>query len=236
MKMKANRLGEMLLEAGLIDQFQLESALSMQRNLGGRIGSAIVKLGYLPENTIMEFLESQSKFSRVSLSTLDIPPTVISILPAAKLKHLLVVPIELRQSGAEKSLRIAMTDPTNQQLITDLQFATGCRVLPVLASEDEIRQALEKNLPKEPPKPVSKGAPKAYPNGTGIDFGDPNLIDFGSDEELDFGGSAGIGYADRAKVGMSRQSDEDPRMDRLLELLKAKGILSDLDVKRVKNG
>ncbi len=42
MKIAANRLGEMLLEAGLIDQFQLDSALSMQRNLGGRIGSSLV--------------------------------------------------------------------------------------------------------------------------------------------------------------------------------------------------
>ena len=63
MKLNANRLGEMLLEAGLIDQFQLESALSMQRNLGGQIGSALVKLGYLPEETILEYLEVQEKFA-----------------------------------------------------------------------------------------------------------------------------------------------------------------------------
>lgn len=220
MKLKSNRLGEMLLEAGLIDQFQLESALSMQRNLGGRIGSAIVKLGYLPENTIMEFLESQSKFSRVSLEALEIPPAVISVLPAAKLKHLLVVPIELRQSGQEKTLRIAMTDPTNQKLISDLQFVTGCRVLPVLATEDEIRQALENNLPKEEARPFN--------DEPEIDFGDPNLIDFGGPAEIDFVGTV--------KSDISLSADGDPRLDRLLELLKAKGILSDLDVKRVKFG
>lgn len=220
MKLKANRLGEMLLEAGLIDQFQLESALSMQRNLGGRIGSAIVKLGYLPEDTILEFLESQSKFSRVSLESLDIPLSVISVLPAAKLKHLLVVPIEMRQSGAEKTLRVAMTDPTNQKLISDLQFATGCRVLPVLASEDEIRQVLESKLPKDVSKP--------FDDELEIDFGDPNMIDFGGPEEIDFAGPAG--------VDLTRAAAGDPRLDRLLELLKAKGVLSALDVDRVKTG
>jgi type IV pilus assembly protein PilB len=205
MKLKANRLGEMLLEAGLIDQFQLESALSMQRNLGGRIGSAIVKLGYLPEETILEFLESQSKFSRVSLQDLEIPLALMTMLPADKMKHLLVVPIELRQSGQEKTLRVAMTDPTNQKLISDLQFATGCRVLPVLASEDEIRQALKNNLPVDPPKAQEPQLvqPTAH---------DPNLLD------------------------LSEVSASDPRLDRLLDVLKEKGILSAIDVERVKFG
>ena len=80
MQLNANRLGEMLLEAGLIDQFQLESALSMQRNLGGRIGSALVKLGYLPEETIMEFLETQVKYSRVSLKELEVPEQLMRLL------------------------------------------------------------------------------------------------------------------------------------------------------------
>lgn len=202
MQIAANRLGEMLLEAGLIDQFQLDSALSMQRNLGGRIGSALVKLGYLPEETILDFLESQSKFSRISLQDLEIPLGLMTMLPADKLKHLLVVPIELRQTGQEKTLRMAMTDPTNLKLITDLQFATGCRVLPVLASEDEIRQALENNLPVEAPKPPAIETPQAP-------F-DPSLIDFG-----DLPGN-------------------DPRLDRLLEILKEKGVLSALDIERVK--
>ena len=196
MDLKTNRLGEMLLEVGLIDQFQLDSALSMQRNLGGRIGSALVKLGYLPEDTILEFLESQVKYSRVALQDLEIPLALITMLPAAKLRHLLVVPIELRKSGAEKTLRVAMTDPTNHKLISDLQFATGCRVLPVLASEEDIRQALENNLPDEPPPAKSSVA--------------PDLVDF------------------------SELPANDPRLDRLLDILQAKGILSAIDVERVK--
>lgn len=202
MTIKANRLGEMLLEAGLIDHFQLDSALSMQRNLGGRIGSALVKLGYLPEDTILEFLESQSKYSRVSLQELEIPLALMTMLPADKMMHLLVVPVELRQTGSEKTLRVAMTDPTNQKLISDLQFATGCRVLPVLASEDDIRQALKNNLPVEPPKAPEPDLRKPA--------NEPDLIDF------------------------SELAGNDPRLDRLLGILKEKGILSAIDVERVK--
>ena len=202
MQLNANRLGEMLLEAGLIDQFQLESALSMQRNLGGRIGSALVKLGYLPEETIMEFLETQVKYSRVSLKELEVPEQLMRLLSIERMLDLLVIPIELRKSGSEKSLRMAMTDPTNLKLIDDLQFATGCKILPVLAPEDEIAQAIRNNQPKElakAPEPVEQKIPVEH-----------NMVDF------------------------SEISPHDPRLDRLLDLLNKKGILSVIDIERIK--
>ncbi|SEA09881.1 type IV pilus assembly protein PilB [Desulfuromusa kysingii] len=202
MQTNANRLGEMLLEAGLIDQFQLDSALSMQRNLGGRIGSALVKLGYLPEETIMEFLESQDKYSRISLLELKISKELMSLLPLERMSELMVIPVELRKSGHEKNLRIAMTDPTNLRLIDDLQFATGCKVIPVLAAEDEICQAIKNNAPVE-----EEHTPEA-------------------DEQRTPLASAAVNFEDL--------KTEDPRLDVLLEVLKQKGILSALDVERVK--
>ncbi|RLB76499.1 MAG: hypothetical protein DRH06_05815 [Deltaproteobacteria bacterium] len=205
MQINENRLGEMLLEAGLIDQFQLESALSLQRNLGGQIGSALVKLGYLPEETILEFLESQVKYSRVSLQELEVPESLMALLSAERMLELMVIPIELRKTGNEKLLRIAMTDPTNLKLVDDLQFATGCKVIPVLAVEDEIEQAIKNNMPKEPPKPPEPSEPAV----------EKSVIDY---DAVDF----------------SATSTEDPRLDRLLELLKEKGVLSVIDIERVK--
>lgn len=204
MQIKATRLGEMLLEAGLIDQFQLDSALSMQRNLGGRLGSALVKLGYLPEETILEFLESQSRYSRTQLQDMEIPKELMAMIPASRMLHLLVIPIELRTKGKEKVLRVAMTDPTNLKLIDDLQFATGCRVLPVLAAEDGIRQALRNNLPQDQPEPQ----PRAI--GPGAVFDEFQAVD------------------------LENANIKDPRVDRLLELLKKKGLISAIDVERIK--
>lgn len=202
MQVNANRLGEMLLEAGLIDQFQLESALSLQRNLGGQIGSALVKLGYLPEETILEFLEAQVKYARISLLELEVPAQLMALLSAERMLELTVIPIELRKTGNEKLLHVAMTDPTNLKLVDDLQFATGCKIIPVLAIEGEIKQAIKNNSPKEPPKPPEPEV-------------EPSVIDYGS-------------------VDFSSTSTEDPRLDRLLELLKEKGVLSVLDIERVK--
>ncbi len=202
MQSNANRLGEMLLEAGLIDQFQLESALSLQRNLGGQIGSALIKLGYLPEETILEFLEAQVKYARVSLLELEIPAQLMALLPIERMMELMVLPIELRKTGNEKLLHVAMTDPTNLKLVDDLQFATGCKIIPVLAVEDEIEQAIKNNSPKEPPELTETEA-------------EESAIDYGA-------------------VDFSSTSNEDPRLDRLLELLKEKGVLSVLDIERVK--
>ncbi len=202
MQINANRLGEMLLEAGLIDRFQLESALSMQRNLGGQIGSALVKLGYLPEETILEFLETQEKYSRVSLQELEVPESLMALFTAERMLELKVIPIELHKTGNEKILRMAMTDPTNLKLVDDLQFATGCKVIPVLAIESEIEQAIKNNSPDEQPK-----IPEPEVQQSAIDYG---AVDF------------------------SHDFSEDPRLDRLLELLKEKGVLSPLDIERVK--
>lgn len=202
MQINVNRLGEMLLEAGLIDQFQLESALSLQRNLGGRIGSALVKLGYLPEETILEFIESQEKYARVSLQELEVPESLMALLTPGRMLEWMVIPIELRKTGSEKLLRVAMTDPTNLQLIDDLQFATGCKVIPVLAAEAEIGQAIKKNLPKEPTKPSESKV-------------ESRSVEYGM-------------------VNFAELSPHDPRLDRLLDILQRKGVLSALDVERVK--
>ena len=147
-----NLLGEMLLEAGLIDQFQLESALSMQRNLGGQIGSALVKLGYLPQETIAEFLESQEQRSQLPLEKLVLSQQILSLLPLERMEELTVMPVELRKSGGEKILRVAMTDPENLQLIDKLQFMTGCKIIPMQAAAEEILQAVDNNAPIEPPE------------------------------------------------------------------------------------
>lgn len=230
MKLKANRLGEMLLESGLIDQFQLESALSMQRNLGGRIGSALVKLGYLPEETILEYLETQEKFSRISLEDFVMPESLAELISFEKMLALVVLPVELRKVGAEKTLRVAMTDPTNMTLMDNLQFTTGCRILPVLAAEDDILEAINRNMPEvQAPEPVDDfGGDDLSGQNIGYRSAGP-----GHGPVNDFGGDDLSGHN---MVDFSSSSQEDPRLDRLLEVLQQKGILSAIDIKRIKFG
>ncbi len=205
MELNANRLGEMLLEAGLIDQFQLESALSLQRNLGGQIGSALVKLGYLPEATILEYLEVQEKYARIPLEDIILSEEITQLLSFDKMLKLGVVPVEVKTINQEKTMRVAMSDPTRVDLIDTLQFTTGCRILPVLASEDEILQAIRSNMPKvQAPEPVA-------------DFAGTDMDNF-------------------HRGDLSTVDTQDPRLERLIDVLQQKGILSAYDVEKIKLG
>jgi len=196
---KPTKLGEMLLQAGLIDQFQLESALSYHRNVGGRIGSALVKLGYISEETILTFLDKQSKFSRIDLHALEVPRAVLNMIPAPKLYKCMVFPVELREERGGKALVVAMTDPTNLFLIDDLQFMAGCRVIPVVAAEVDIFSALNRYFPGG--KPVS--------------------VLSSSSREMD-----------TSHYPILPPSED--RLDRLIALLQARGILTQQEVNKLK--
>jgi len=199
MDIKSNMLGDLLLEAGLVDQFQLDSALSYQRNLGGQIGAALVKLGYLPQETIVEFLETQQLYSRVSLDELTIDPLLMELLPVERMQQLTVFPVQLRYQGNEKILRVAMADPTDLRLIEQLQFITGCRVLPLVATKEAILHAIRMN---------EDDNIYLHNSVAGLDsFLDGNLADLTPALEV--------------------------RFDRLLQVFKEKGILSQADIERV---
>ncbi|MBW6509497.1 MAG: hypothetical protein K0A94_08120 [Desulfuromonadales bacterium] len=199
MEIKSNMLGELLLEAGLIDQFQLDSALSFQRNLGGQIGAALVKLGYLPQETIVEFLEAQQLYSHISLEELTIDPLLLELLPAERMQQLKVFPVELRYQGKDRILRVAMTDPTDLRLIENLQFITGCRVMPLVATEEDILRAITMNEDED--------LYLQNPVGELEEFFDGNLVDL--------------------------TPELDVRFDRLLQVFKEKGILSQADIERI---
>lgn len=199
MEIQSNMLGDLLLESGLIDQFQLESALSYQRNLGGQIGAALVKLGYLPQETIVEFLETQQLYSRVILDEFAVDPILMELLPLERMKQLKVFPVQLRYQENEKILRVAMADPTDLRLIENLQFITGCRVLPLLATEEDIFHAIRIN---------DDDSMSSQNSVAGVDgLLDGNLADLTPDLEV--------------------------RFDRLLQVFKEKGILSQADIERI---
>jgi type IV pilus assembly protein PilB len=169
------RLGEMLVKAGNIDEFQLNSALSYQRHWGGQIGSSLVKLGYIGEDDLLRFLSEQLNLTRIDLSRISISPAVLESVPVEKALEYNIIPVDRKEMNGTIYLLIAMSNPTNLIIIDALQFATGCRVRPALASHDSIRAAIERcysSLPArvktldDPPaevKPVSDIDPFQFP-------------------------------------------------------------------------
>ena len=136
----AVRLGDMLVKAALITREQLNQALQQQQTGGGRIGSNLVKLGFISEDDITSFLSRQYGVPSINLSHFEIDATVIKLIPSEIAQKHQVIPIN--RTG--NVLTVAMADPSNIFAIDDIKFMTGFKVEPVVAAETSIKNSINK--------------------------------------------------------------------------------------------
>jgi type IV pilus assembly protein PilB len=136
----AAKLGQLLIDSHLITEAQLKEALNLQRKEGGRLGSKLVKLGYITEDKLVEFLSKQYGVPSINLSNYEIDPSVIKLIPAEMAKKYMVIPVA--RVGA--TLTVAMADPSNLFAIDDIKFMTGYNVEAVVAPESSIMEAIQK--------------------------------------------------------------------------------------------
>jgi len=135
------KLGDLLVEVGIITAEQLQEALEEEKIRGGRLGEVLMELGYITEDVLLAFLGKQCGVSYVSLSEYgEIDEQVIRSVPQSVARHQTLVPISLEG----KTLTIAMSDPLNVFAIDDLRLMTGKDINVVIASENEIKNAIEK--------------------------------------------------------------------------------------------
>jgi type IV pilus assembly protein PilB len=135
-----DKLGELLVRSGRIDQTQLNEALALQKDQGGRVGTNLVKLGYLTEKQLVDSLSQHFKVPSVDLNGLDIDDAVLKIIPADLARKYTILPVS--KTGA--TITVAMIDPTNVFAMDDVKFMTGYRVEPVVASESAIRLTIDR--------------------------------------------------------------------------------------------
>ncbi|RME41576.1 MAG: MSHA biogenesis protein MshE, partial [Deltaproteobacteria bacterium] len=110
-------MGEMLVSAGIIDEFQLNSALSLQRNLGGRLGQSLIRLGYISEDRLLSFLSEQLNCPRVELDVDKIAADLKELIPEEKARQFNVLPLRRGAMSGTAYLLVAMADPTNLMVI-----------------------------------------------------------------------------------------------------------------------
>ena len=135
-----NRIGEMLVAAGKVSSDQLEQALELQQKEGGRLGTHLVKLGFLEDDELVEFLSQRYGVPAINLAEVEIDETIIKIIPPDVSRKYTILPV----SKAGARLTIAMVDPTNVFAMDDIKFMTGYNVEPVVASEAALREAIDK--------------------------------------------------------------------------------------------
>ncbi|MFB3850354.1 MAG: type IV-A pilus assembly ATPase PilB [Acidobacteriota bacterium] len=136
----ADRIGELLLKSGLINEQQLQEALKLQKTNGGKLGFNLVKLGYVKEEDITSLLSEQYGVPAIHLEHFDIEDEVLKLIPPDIAQKFLLIPIE--RTGA--TLTVAMADPSNIFAIDQIRFLTSYTIEPVVASEASIRSAIDK--------------------------------------------------------------------------------------------
>jgi hypothetical protein len=137
-------LGEMLLAANLIDEVQMQIALAEQKQTGRRFGSTLVDLKFIDENVLAAFLSKQIDVPCISLLHVDIPKKVLRKLPRATAVECKAVPV--RVDGDR--LEVAMTDPTDIEVLVKVENAAGMTVSPLIAPQSSIATMIERCYPE----------------------------------------------------------------------------------------
>lgn len=135
------RLGDMLLDEGIITNEQLQQAMSHQKKKGILLGKALVDLSFVSQDVIMAFVGTQLGISHVDLDQIgDLPQEALNSVSAKTCVKQQLIPITRKGNR----LQLAMADPLNMMAIDDIRLTSGCEVDVVIATEASIQAAISK--------------------------------------------------------------------------------------------
>ncbi|HEY8378389.1 MAG TPA: ATPase, T2SS/T4P/T4SS family, partial [Nannocystis sp.] len=134
----ADRLGELLVHRDLISLAQLQRAQSEQRALGKKLTTVLLRLGFISERQLSQFLAEHFKVPYFDFATHEIDPAVIRTVDKSIAVRHLAIPVQ----RAGSKLVVAMADPNNMLAIDDLKFHTGLNIDAVVSLESAIEAAI----------------------------------------------------------------------------------------------
>jgi len=170
----AINLGEELVKSNLLTKDQLQKALQALKHNGGTLRSTLVKLDYVDEENLLQFLSELYHIPIINLNGIQIPENVLKLVPERIAKKHLVLPVE--RHGPQ--LTIAVADPSNLILAEEIEFMTGYNVSMRLCSETELIQTIK--------KAYGGGGEIAGKGVTNIDAKDYTLDDLDDDDSSFF--------------------------------------------------
>jgi type IV pilus assembly protein PilB len=139
MQREKKRLGDILIQAGIITPDQVTVAMEAQKKTKERLGKSLIRLGFITEENLIKTLAHQLKLNHVNLKEEKIDPLLTQVISEKVARRHLVVP--LTRMG--QVLMVAMADPLNIFALDALAFKTGLEIAPVIASEQDIRTTLD---------------------------------------------------------------------------------------------
>lgn len=163
------RLGDLLIARGIINQTQLNKALQEQKVSGRFIGEVLVSQGAASEEQIAQSLSEQLGLAFVDLFTITIEPAVIELIP----EELCVKHTAIPLFAVQNTVTLAMANPLDINAIDEFQSAGNCRARPVFACPTAIRNAIDKHYHRSneteadklaaPFATLTRGEPEARP-------------------------------------------------------------------------
>lgn len=136
--MARKRIGEILVQAGVLDGEGLKTALVEQRRWGGPLGRILIDMKLITEEALVAALSQQLNFPTVDLDKIDVPADVIALVSGELTAQHRMMPF--KRTG--KFLDVAMSEPTNLGIIDELRIRTQLNVRPYLAGPKMIERAI----------------------------------------------------------------------------------------------
>ena len=140
---KKLRLGDVLVNSGVITAEQLQKGLELQKGSGRKLGETLVDEGITTEENIAKALSSQLGYEMVDLQDISIDEEILNLVPPNILKKHKMIPFEYSRTGMNV-LRVAMSDPMNMAAMDDINIITNLQVEPVVATPRDVMLALDR--------------------------------------------------------------------------------------------
>lgn len=140
---KKIRIGDVLVAAGAITEEQLQEGLAKQKETGRKLGNALVDLGFISNDMLITVLTTQLGIDYIELKGAKIEEKVIHMVPENMVTKYQAIPIEIDPDNPN-ILKVAMADPMDIMAMDDIGLVTNLQVEPMLASEEGIRNAIDK--------------------------------------------------------------------------------------------
>ncbi|ADH98951.1 GspE/PulE family protein [Salisediminibacterium selenitireducens] len=138
MAKQRKRIGDLLVEAGLLTEQQVQDVLKVKGS--EKLGDALISRDYITENQLIEVLEFQLGIPHVHINQQPVDESVIRLIPRDFAARNEVFPIQKKNN----QLQVAMSDPMDYVTLEDIRMSTGFEVDPVISGRREIQQAIER--------------------------------------------------------------------------------------------
>jgi type IV pilus assembly protein PilB len=134
------RLGQLLMKAGIITEGQLNDALEVHKATGSPLGRVLVELGYASQGAILSVMARQIGIPYVDFAERKPDPTAVAVVPKELALRFVLIPVGFDEQGR---LIVSMADPQNVLALDDLRIITGYEIRPAISTKDDILSAIE---------------------------------------------------------------------------------------------